>query len=202
MNFLRLVVAIVMGCGLSSLSLLRADDSAAPFSLGKQYSTETVITTKDGTNLTSKSFFDEGKLRTEMNAHGMQMVTIVRPDLKKVYQVMVAQRMVMEMPYDPDKFKKQTVAATGPEGKFEVVGPETVDGVACTKYKVTTKDNKVFFYWINTAQKLPVKMAAEDGSFTLVWKNYKAGPQDASLFVPPADFQPMTMPAMPSSGSQ
>jgi len=91
------------------------------------------------------------------------------------------------------------MGSTGPQGKFEVVGPDTVEGVACTKYKVTSKDGKVFFYWIDTAAKAPVKMTADDGSVTIVWKNYKSGPQDASLFEPPADYQMVSMPSMPGA---
>src|SRR5260221_10056808 len=109
--------------------------------------------------------------------------------------------MVMTMPYDPEKYK-QMATASGPQGKFEAVGPDTVEGVACTKYKITSdKDSKVSFMWVDAATKAPVKMASEDGSFTLLWKNYKAGPQDAALFEPPADYKMMTMPAMPGGAA-
>ena len=44
----------------------------------------------------------------------------------------------------------------------------------------------------------PVKMMADDKSYTMYWKNYKAGPQDASLFEVPKDFKVMGIPG--SSG--
>jgi hypothetical protein len=37
---------------------------------------------------------------------------------------------------------------------------------------------------------------------TMLWKNYKAGPQDPALFEPPADYKVMTMPAMPGGAGQ
>jgi len=198
MNSRRLFLLVVGGC-LGCFSFLRADNATPPFELAKQYSADMVITSSAGQAITSKIYTDSGKIRTEMSTSGMQVVSIIRPDQQKMYSVMVAQKMVMEMPYDPEKMKKQMAAASGPEGKFELVGPDPVDGVACTKYKVTTGDGKVMFYWIDTAQKAPVKMAAEDGSFSMLWKNYKAGPQDAALFEPPADYQKMTMPSIPSA---
>jgi len=193
-----LLLAVVGGC-LISLSCLRADDAAPPFELAKQYSADMLMTSGEGKTITSKFYTDSGKIRTEINTGGMQVVSIIRPDQQKMYSVMVAQKMVMEMPYDPEKMKKQVAAASGPEGKFELVGPDPVDGVACTKYKVTGPDGKVVFYWINAAQKTPVKMAAEDGTFNIVWKNYQVGPQDAALFEPPADYQKIAMPSLPSA---
>ncbi len=144
--------------------------------------------------MTNKIYTDNGKVRTEVNANGMNMVMIMRPDLQKMYSVLVAQKMVMEMPFNPEKHKKELAAASQPEGKFETVGPETIDGVACTKYKVTASDGKVMFYWIADETKAPVKMASEDGSFSMLWKNYQAGPQAASLFEPPADYTKMAVP--------
>ena len=196
MNPSHLVFAIVAGCCLLCSAPL--PDQDAPLDWGKPFSADMVITTDKGQNITQKIYNDSGKVRTEMSMQGMQMVSIVRPDQQKVYSVMVAQKMVMVMPYDPEKYKKMMVASSGPQGKFELVGPDTVEGVVCTKYKVTSdKDNKVFFFWTDSG-KAPVKMAAEDGSVTILWKNYQAGPQDPALFEPPADYQIMQMPAMPT----
>jgi len=196
----RLFLLVVAGCCLLRPEPLFAQtpDVVSPFGSNKQFSADTVITTDKGQTVTQKIYSDSGKMRTEMSMNGMQVVSIVRPDQQKVYAVMVAQKMVMEMPYDAEKYKKLTVASSGPQGKYEVVGPDTVDGVACTKYKVTDdKDNKVFFFWVDATTKTPVKMMAEDNSVTILWKNYKAGPQDAALFMPPPDYKVMNMPGMP-----
>ncbi|HEY0256291.1 MAG TPA: DUF4412 domain-containing protein [Candidatus Methylacidiphilales bacterium] len=193
MNRFHSGLILALGCYLLLSHPLPADDTVSPFAPNKQFSADQIVTTGT-TSMTSKVFSDNGKIRTEMNTSGMQIVSIVRPDLQKVYSVMVAQKMVMEMPYDPAKFSQQ-MTSSGPEGKFESIGSDTVDGVACTKYKITSKDNKVSFMWVDAAKKTPVKLAAEDNSYTILWKNYKVGPQDASLFEPPADFQVMKMPA-------
>jgi hypothetical protein len=194
MNPYRLLLAVAI-C-VSGLSSVRADD--APFSMGAQYSADQVVTTARGT-MTNKVYVDNGKIRTEMNANGMQIVSIVRPDQNKVYSVMVTSKMVMVMPYDPSKVSGQPTTAGS---KFETVGPDTADGVACIKYKATASDGKVSFYWADASTKLPVKMASEDGAYTIEWKNYQTGPQDAALFEPPAGFQVMNMPGAPPPAGQ
>ena len=196
-SLLGLKLTLVLGfC--SFLSPLPADDIVSPFAANKQFSADQTVTTANMT-MTTKVYSDNGKMRTETNASGMQMVSIVRPDQQKIYSVMVAQKMVMEMPYDPSKAAPQ-MTSSGQDGKFELVGPDTVNGIACNKYKVTSKDNKTSFMWIDTAKKTPVKMAASDNSYSVTWSNYKVGPQDPSLFEPPTDYQVMKMPGAGAPG--
>jgi hypothetical protein len=197
MNPLRLLV-VVVGFSLLGFEHLLAQAGGTPFTPDKQYSSDEVLTPKVGTPLTMKEYTDNGKVRTEMSMHGMQVIAIIRPDQLKAYSVLPAQKMVMVNPYDPTKVKIASHPTPGVDAKFEVVGPDTLDGVACTKYKVTSlKENKVFFWWVNNATNAPVKMMAEDGSFSLAWSNYKAGPQDPALFEPPAGYQVMNAPQMP-----
>ncbi len=54
--------------------------------------------------------------------------------------------------------------------------------------------HQVVFFWLDTANKVPVKMQAQDESFTALWSHYKAGPQDPALFEVPAGYQVMDMP--------
>jgi len=127
----------------------------------------------------------------------------VRKDKQKVYQLMPAQKMAMEMPYDPAKYKGNATASMGPEGKFELIGLDTVNGIACTKYKVTPdKSKEVYFFWLDTAQKVPVQMTDEGGTFKVQWKNFKAGAQEAALFEVPSDYTVMPMPNMPGAPPQ
>jgi hypothetical protein len=199
MNPTRPILLAALACCLALSPAVRAQ-APAPWAPARQYSADQVITLKDGRTITSKSSMDNGKLRTEISTNGMNMVSIIRPDLKKLYTIMPGQKMVMEMTLNPDKLQ-QYKAATGEDAKFELVGPEVLDATPVLKYKMTSgKDAKVFFWWIDATTKVPLKMTAEDGSFTLVWKNYKAGPQDASLFEPPADYQVIQMPGAPSGG--
>ncbi len=204
MSPLRLAVAFVAVACLLRPTVLRADD-APPFTMAKQYSTDMVITTSQGMNLTSHTAVDGDKMRSDMQmSNGMTVSTIVRKDTKKLYHILDAQKMVMVSDFDPDKAAgKAAATVNGPSGKFELVGPDTVDGVAVTKYKVTGDDGKVSFFWVDPASKAPVKMASADGNMSMTWKNYKPGPQDAALFEPPAGYQMMNMPSgmgMPGGG--
>lgn len=190
MNSTRLVLAIVAGCCLLRPAPLPADDATTPFAMEKHYSADLAITTKEGMEIQSKTYIDGDKMRSDVNLHGMAMSIIVRKDTKKIYQIMDAQKMVMESDYNPDKFAGgRTAASFGPEGKFDLIGPDTLNGVACTKYKVTSdKTQQVFFFWLDTARKVPVEMAAPDGSLVVKWNNFAAGPQDPALFEPPAGY--------------
>ena len=177
---------------IGSLTLL-GQASAPPFTMAKQFSTDQVITDKSGTTIANKMFMDGDKIRTEMNAHGVDVVSIVLPDERKIYSILPSQKMVMVMPFDAAKFKDQTDAFNG---KFELAGSEVVEGIPCTKYREVV-DNKTYFLWTDAMHNIPVRMTAADGSFTAVWKNYKVGPQDPALFVIPDGYQTMAMPAMP-----
>lgn len=194
MSPLRLLAAFVLTACLLPPAALRADD-APPFTMAKQYSADMTITSNQGFNMTSHTAMDGDKVRSDMQmSNGMAVSTIIRKDQKKLYHILVAQKMVMVADFDPTKMDNASAVVNGPKGKFELVGPDSVDGVAATKYKVTS-DGKVSYFWIDTTTKNPLQMAAEDGSYTVRWKNYKPGPQDASLFEPPAGYQVMNVPS-------
>ncbi len=188
---------MVAGCCALQMKPLQAQAPAVPFSVSKQYSAVMTITPKGGAVMTSKICADNGKMRTEMaTTVGGQFISIIRPDLDKVYTLLPSKKIAMEMPYDPNKFKAATQAAN-PDGTFVAIGPDPVDGVACTKYKMTDKDGKVFFFWVDTTKKSLVKMTPEDGTVTITWSDFVSGPQDASLFEVPDGYQKMNMPTMP-----
>jgi hypothetical protein len=202
MNLTRLALLVVGGCVLV-LNPLRAQ-TPPPWTPDKQFSADVSLTTKEGMTTQCKLYIDTGKVRADLDGHGMKVELIILPAEKKVYNVMEQQQMVMEMPLS-DALAQRAAAATGGSGaKLDVIGPDTVDGTPCTKYKMTTSNpTKVFFFWINTAANTPVKVVAEDGSMTATCKNYKAGAQDPSLFTPPAGYKVIQMPAgmnMPGGG--
>ena len=199
MNLLRLFLLAVAGCCLMHPALLPAQDAVGDQS--KFYSADLIITAK-GQNITQKIYADNGKIRTETTLQGLQVVTIIRSDLQKVYQMLLPQKMRVEIPYDPNKFKNQTIAASGPQGKFELIGTETLAGDPCKKYKVTSDRGKIILFWVDAATQAPVKMMAQDDSFTILWKNYEAGPQDASLFAPPTDFKLVPISSTPTANGQ
>jgi hypothetical protein len=201
MNPSRLVFAIVAGCCLLHSAPLSAQQTVPPppYVMDKQYSSDLMITTKNNMTIPSKTFVDGDKIRNDISMNGMAMTLIVRKDQQKIYQVLDAQKMVMEMAYDPAKFQERTGASLGPEGKFDLIGPDTVDGVACTEYKVTSEKGKVFNFWLDATRKVPVEMKAADSSFVVKWTNFKVGPQDPALFEVPKGYQVMNMPGAPAS---
>ncbi len=187
MNLKALVLATT-ALLFSITSMVKADDLPA---WPKQCSFE-ITTTAAGITTTTKMYMDNGKIRTETTFGGMQTVSIIIPDQKKMYTVMVAQKMVMERAFDPST--ASTPGATPAGVTTTKVGPDTVDGVACTKYLITTADGKKTNWWFD-ASNHPYKMTTDDNSATIVYKNFTEGAQDASLFVPPADYKTMEMPA-------
>jgi hypothetical protein len=202
MNAHRLVFLVAVGGALLRFVPLEADDTAAPFAMEKHYSADLTITLKSGMVIATKAYVDGDKMRSDVTMNGMGMSIIVRKDTKEIYQILSSQKMMMETPFDATKFKGRAAASFGPEGKFDLIGPDTVDGVACTKYKVTSDaDQQVFYFWLDSARKVPVRMVPQDGSLTVSWKNFAAGPQDAALFEPPAGYQIMPMPGIPAAAA-
>jgi hypothetical protein len=198
MSKIRLLPLLgMLGTGCLAAPALFAQGTPPSVLFDKAYSAEQDITTRDGGTISDKIYCDNGRIRTEITASGMNVVAVVLPDQQKVYSIMPTQKMVMVMPYDPAKYKKYMVGTSNFDGKFEAAGTDTVNGIACDKYKVTT-EGKIYDLWVDSAKKQPVKMAAEDGAFTALWKNYQAGPQDPALFQIPADYQQVAMPSMPS----
>jgi outer membrane lipoprotein-sorting protein len=201
MNCLRLLFALAaIGCLLHPAPLAAVE---APFIMNQPSSADLTVMTKGGMTIEAKIYLDGDKMRSEMSMNGMDTVTIVRKDTGKIYEVLGAQKTTMEMEYDPNKFKEYSaaVASFGQGAKFELIGPATIGGVACTEYRVSSDTSKkVFDFWLDLTRKVPVKMAAEDGSFTVEWKDYQAGPQSAALFEPPSGYQVIPMLGMPGAG--
>ena len=146
----------------------------------KAYSVE-METIAGGMTTKSKLSVDGDKMRTDMDANGMQMSTIVRQDKKMTYSLMHANKMVMENAI-PDA--PAAAAQAGAEPVWEKVGSATINGQACTEYKMKT-GNDVTTFFIN-GDKLPVRMT--NANVTIDYKNFKADKPDASLFEVPAGY--------------
>jgi hypothetical protein len=145
----------------------------------KAYSVE-METTAGGMTTKSKLFVDGDKMRTDMDAGGMQMSTIIRKDKKVSYSLMHAQKMVMENPMQD----APAAAQAAEEPKWEKIGSATVNGVACTEYKVVTSGQEMH-YFLNSDNYL-VRLSSKD--MTMDYKNFKAGAPDAALFEVPAGY--------------
>ena len=159
----------------------------------KAYSVE-METTAGGMKSTTKMFVDGDKLRTDRDANGMQMSSIIRKDKKMSYSLMHAQKMVMENPLQD----APATAQTAPEPTWEKVGSATINGQACTEYKMKLGADVTTFF-IN-GDKRPVRMT--NANMTMDYKNFKAGAPDAALFEVPAGYtKPGEAPAASADNS-
>ena len=128
----------------------------------------------------------------QMKAMGMgEMLSITRPDQKKMYLVYPGLESYAEMaldekelPSDAAKFKVET----------SELGKETIDGHPCVKNKVIVSDDKnkhEFTTWNATdLKKFPIKIVgSEDGrSMEMMFKNVKLEKPTAGQFDPPTKF--------------
>ena len=172
-------LTLLLCLGLSAVAAHAANNSPMA-DWPKAYSVE-METTAGGMTTKSKLFVDGDKMRTDMDAGGMQMSTIVRKDKKVSYSLMHAQKMVMENPLqDAPAAPAQAVE----EPKWEKIGSATVNGVACTEYKVVTSGQEMH-YFLNS-DKFLVRLSSKD--MTMDYKNFKAGAPDAALFEIPAGY--------------
>jgi hypothetical protein len=168
-----------------------------PYVFGKQYSATEEISTFGSSPVESEIFVDDGKIRMEIPSHGSKVIAIVRPDLQTVYWIIMVRKQLLALPFDSERIKKLVPPEVAIPGHSQSLGLETVLGIACRKCRLTNESGKPFLLWTDVARNTPVKISAEDGTCMLVWKNYRAGPQNAALFVPPDDCQEVEMPLPP-----
>jgi len=156
------------------------------------FSADLVAKTKDG--VFQGKFFVSGE-KSRMEAP--QGITITRVDKKLVWMLMPEQKMYMQMPLRPDSAVGQTDKMPG-EIERKLIGTETIDGKTADKYRIVANaDNQktVILLWLIKDSDIPVKTAAEDGSWVFEYKNIKTGAQPASLFELPAGYQAFSMPS-------
>lgn len=168
------------------LLALPATASAAELpELDAAYSADQLIETTEG-NISSRVYHEGGKQRTEMQLQGMQQVVIVRPDQQRILMVVPQMGVVMEMPFDNE------MTMLNPEYRLrdydtEVVGQETMNGEAVTKYEVTDPSGRVGNVWA-TEDGVFLRMEGGNGQEHVVIQrsNIQRGAQDPAMFEAPA----------------
>lgn len=142
-----------------------------------------------GTTRSGKVAFANGKMRTEMAMGEKSMTSIVDYGQSKIFILMPPPVGCMEQQID--KNRKDPFVAMVEDAKEEVLGEEMIEGHPTKKVRVTsTHDGAKHSSLLWKAQDLkglPLRMAAEDGSFEMNYKNVKLGEPDAALLTPPAD---------------
>ena len=157
------------------------------------FSAEIISSAPEGT-FKAKMYVSQDKSRTDVEGTS----TIARMDKHIIWVLMKDQKMYMEQPLD-----MQTAVSTREQVDGEVSstaeGRETINGMACTKYRVEFESGGIraaVFQWIDDALHIPVKTAAVDGSWSSEFKNIRTGPQDPALFEIPAGYKKFAVPTM------
>jgi len=158
------------------------------------FSADTVMTTRD-VKTTGKIYFKKDRFRMDMKSP-QAATMITRIDKKVVWNIMPAEKMYMEFPFN---LKNRPMVQDKVEGEIDrkLVGSETVDGHPAKKYLITYKsgDTKTQMYqWLATDINFPVKTAATDGSWIQEYRNIKMGSQPDSLFELPSGYKKFQMP--------
>lgn len=168
----------------------------ANVSMALEFSAD-MIMTADGHKMAGKMFSKGERFRMEMSAEGQKMITITRADKKVVWNIMVDQKMYMEMPFNPKESPKTEIKG---EIDRKLVGSETIDDHPTQKYLITYKEGTTtekVYQWMATDINFPVKTADVNNKWIQEYKNIKIGSQADSLFEVPAGFQKMQLPSMP-----
>lgn len=182
---MRLCSRILLLCLLAVPAAATAARAADFPKLETAYSADQLIETSQG-NIESRVYHEGGKQRTEMQLQGMQQISIVRPDQQRILMVLPQMNMVMEMPFQ-NELTMRVPEYRIREYPTEVVGEETIRGEETTKYKVTDPEGTVGHAWV-TDDGIFMRMEGGDGQNHVVIerRNIQRGPQDASMFEPPA----------------
>ncbi len=158
----------------------------------------------DEVNTTTRVYYKPGKIRDEMNMGGQSLITIRRMDMQKVWTIMGDGGMYMENSVDEPNER-------APDYKLvsrEVIGPETVNGMATTKYKSVyeSADGKFGGFTWFTDDNIAVKgflVSETNGDkerMQFELSNLQRGPQADSLFEVPAGYRKFDMRGMMGMG--
>ncbi len=179
-------VFVIVGCAPGGVTKDFSADSVAKFG---------------GQRMSGKIYFAGDKWRFEGTREGQKFITIVRTDKNVMWMLMPSQKMYMQFKVDPDQLLGKTDKMPG-EIERKKVASETVNGIPCDKYKVayklTEKAKPMSAYLWLSRDKIAVKSAAIDGSWSSEYKNIKRGKQPASLFELPAGYKKFEIPKMPA----
>lgn len=127
-----------------------------------------------------------------MRVGGMSTVMILRSDRGIGWMLMPAQKMYQEM--DFKRAAQQAGSVAQDQVDLEVVGSDTVSGLAATKYKFVSRDGTAGGFLWYTDEGIPVKMDLLSKSgrkktrMTVTLEDVQIGTQDPAVFELPAGY--------------
>ena len=148
----------------------------------------------DVKTMPGKIYVSDGKMRQEFVDEQGQTITIVRPDQKVIWVILLRQQSYMEMPLTkklPGQFIQIPPQAVGKR----LVGPERVNGYDAEKYEVSVPVGRGLekqTYWVATKLGLPIKMECRERQFSLEYKSIREEKVPDRLFNLPPGLQKVT----------
>ena len=171
--------------------LCSAASAATPPPLTVAYSADRHIETDSG-DMQGSIAAAPGRERSEMRVGSMSTVMILHSDRQVGWMLMPMQRMYQEL--DFRSARRQAGSVPTEQVDLELVGSESVAGLAASKYRFVMKDKSAGGYLWFTAEGIPVKMdvISNDGGrktrMTVTLENVRIGAQDPSLFEVPSGY--------------
>lgn len=141
-----------------------------------------------------RMYFTDHGTKMRIEPIGQPDYSIMDRTAHRMVIVMTRQHVYMEMPYDP----KRVMAFEANDATFTRRGTDTVAGIACTIYDTVRQNHSGQACLSDDGLLLRARSddpAQAGGGMEAILVTY--GPQPASLFAPPPDFQKMEIPNMP-----
>lgn len=191
------VACLVIGCALA-LSPAHAGPKGAPVPFSAEW-----VTLEEGQPQETGNYYASSEgIRMEGDAGGTPYIMIFNFDRKLAWNVMASERMYIETPINPDE-PGSTDDIQGGLGSFGSpcprdakatrIGRETLQGRNVEKWTCAMPRQETLTVWFDTRLQVPIRSEDEDGVFEL--RNIKEGRLSGDLFVPPAGYTKMAIPA-------
>lgn len=166
----------------------------AGIAMAEDFSADMISRSKGGV-FQGRIFFTGEKVRMETP----ESIAITRLDRKVMWMLMPKEKKYMEMPLQAQNMVVGKEQMPGEiERKF--LGKEIIEGKTADKYRIvysSANQQQAILTWMLTGSGIPVKTVAEDGSWSMEYKNIRIGKQPDSLFEIPAGYQKFSY-SMPS----
>lgn len=162
------------------------------FADGAQFSAD-MVQKAAGQTQTMRIYQGGKKMRMEMTSGGnQQTISIVDLAARKMFMLMPANKVYMEMPLDTNTAAWAVdEKSRGDYFEMKHVGTETVNGYVCDKYVLTPKKPGLEKSTAWIAKKLGYLIKSVGENYSMELTNIKEGPQAASLFTVPKGYQKM-----------
>ena len=151
------------------------------------------ITKINGKSHKANIYYRDSMWRIEHHTMGPVNVSIVRKDKQVVWLLLSRMKHFKTIPYSPEQDLRVSETLEG-EVSREEIGKEVREGHPTILYEVTTKQGErvdVYYQWIATDLRFPMKLAKKDGSWITEYQHVKMRSVPDSLFNLPVNFQPL-----------